>query len=101
MAKKSVVERNKKRRSMASAQYAKRKELKAKRRDAATSIEERVRISMQLAAMPRNGAANRVRNRCALTGRGRSVYRFCNLSRIELRRMASEGLMAGVVKSSW
>ena len=101
MAKKSIVERNKKRREMASVQWPKREELRKRRRSGETSLEERVRISMQLARMPRNGAKVRVRNRCVLTGRGRGVYRFCNLSRIEFRRMASEGLMAGVVKSSW
>lgn len=101
MAKKSVVERNKKRMYMAKLQYTKRKELRDKRRAAETSIEERVRLSMALAKMPRNGSQLRVRRRCAVTGRGRGVYRFCGISRIELRRMASEGLMAGVVKSSW
>ena len=101
MAKKSVVERNKKRERMAESQWAKRDTLRKKRRNSETPLEERVRLSMQMAKMPRNGAKVRVRNRCALTGRGRGVYRFCGLSRIEFRRMASEGLMAGVVKSSW
>ncbi|MCY4414147.1 MAG: 30S ribosomal protein S14 [Alphaproteobacteria bacterium] len=101
MAKRSVIERNNKRKHMASLQDVKRRELRAKRRAADTGIEERVRISMQLAKMPRNGARVRVRNRCVLTGRGRGVYRFCGLNRIELRRMSSEGLMAGIVKSSW
>jgi len=101
MAKKSIVERNKKRKSMAAAQWTKREELRKARRNPESTLEDRVRISMRLAEMPRNGAKVRVRNRCVLTGRGRGVYRFCGLSRIELRRMASEGLMAGIVKSSW
>jgi small subunit ribosomal protein S14 len=56
---------------------------------------------MKLAALSRNGAKNRVRNRCALTGRPRSFHGKFNLSRISLRKLASEGQLPGVVKSSW
>ena len=51
--------------------------------------------------LPRNSSLTRVRNRCVLTGRGRSVYRFCRLSRILVRSLASQGLIQGVQKSTW
>lgn len=51
--------------------------------------------------LPRNSSLIRVRNRCVLTGRGRSVYRFCRLSRIKVRELASQGWIQGVQKSSW
>jgi len=73
MAKKSIVERNKKRKSMAAAQWTKREELRKARRNPESTLEDRVRISMRLAGMPRNGAKVRVRNGCVLTGRGRGV----------------------------
>lgn len=43
----------------------------------------------------------RIHNRCILTGRPKSVYRFCRLSRIKFRELASRGHMAGIRKSSW
>ena len=55
----------------------------------------------QLNDLPRNSSLGRVRNRCLLTGRGRGVYRFCRLSRIKVRELASSGCILGVAKSSW
>lgn len=40
------------------------------------------------------------RNRCVLTGRAGSVFRYFRLSRIMLKEMASRGLLTGVRKSS-
>jgi small subunit ribosomal protein S14 len=51
--------------------------------------------------MPRNSSATRIRNRCELSGRSRSVYRKNKLSRIALRELGSKGLVPGLVKSSW
>jgi small subunit ribosomal protein S14 len=51
--------------------------------------------------VPRDSAAHRVRNRCALTGRPRGVYRWCRLSRLMFRKLASHGSMPGVTKASW
>ena len=50
---------------------------------------------------PRNSGQVRVKNRCILTGRGKAVYRFCRLSRIRFRELASQGSIPGVCKSSW
>jgi small subunit ribosomal protein S14 len=51
--------------------------------------------------MPRNSSPTRIRNRCELTGRPRSVYRKTKLSRIAMRELGSKGLVPGLVKSSW
>ncbi len=101
MAKKSSIERNKRRQRMAQQQTAKRAALKAIVHDRERSPEERFHASLQLAEMPRNGAKGRIRNRCELTGRPRGYYRKLRMSRIALRDLASVGQIPGMVKSSW
>ncbi|MDT8343133.1 MAG: 30S ribosomal protein S14 [Thermohalobaculum sp.] len=101
MAKKSMVERDKKRIRLA-AQYAvKRAALKAIAIDESKSMEERFKARLKLAKLPRNSAPSRVRNRCEVTGRPRSYYRKLKMSRIALRDLASRGEIPGMVKSSW
>ncbi len=53
------------------------------------------------AVLPRNSSATRVNNRCIITGRSGGVLRFCKLSRIRVRKLASQGMLSGVSKSSW
>ena len=101
MAKKSAVERDKKRRRLVKNAAAKRNRLKAIAADSSLPMEERFAARLKLAQMPRNTAPNRVRNRCAVTGRPRGYYRKLNMSRIALREMSSQGLVPGMVKSSW
>ena len=101
MAKKSAIEKNKRRRRMAANQAATRARLKAMAKDETMPPEERFAIRLKLAAMPRNGAASRVRNRCELSGRPRGFYRKFKVSRIALRELASRGEIPGMVKSSW
>ncbi|MEK9677986.1 MAG: 30S ribosomal protein S14 [Rhodospirillaceae bacterium] len=101
MAKKSVIERNKKRMRM-SAQYAeKRAALKAIAKDQNASAEDRFNAWLKLAELPRNSSKTRVRLRCDVSGRGRGNYRKFRLSRIALRDLASLGQIPGMVKSSW
>ncbi len=101
MAKKSAIERNKKRLRLIKLTQAKRDALKAIANDRGLPAEERFVARLKLAALPRNGAPTRYRNRCLITGRPRSVYRKFKLSRIALRELASAGLIPGMVKSSW
>ena len=101
MAKVSMVERDKKRKRLASKYAAKRKELKETINNRELSIEERFSAQLELNGLPRNSSRSRQRNRCALTGRPRGVYRKFQLSRIALRDLASLGQIPGVVKSSW
>ena len=101
MAKKSAIERNNKRRRMAKQYDAKRTRLKEIANDRDLPMEERFQARLKLAQLPRNGAAVRIRNRCEVTGRSRSVYRKFKMSRIALRDLASTGQIPGMVKSSW
>ena len=63
--------------------------------------EERFAARLKLAEMPRNGAKVRVRNRCEITGRARGNYRKLGMCRNQLRELASQGKIPGMVKSSW
>ena len=101
MAKKSSVERNKKRIRLADKYAAKRAELLAMAKDDSLTNEERFKARLKLAELPRNSAKSRVRNRCGVTGRPRGYYRKLNMSRISLRDLASKGQIPGMVKSSW
>lgn len=101
MAKKSMIEKNERRKKMAQGKKATRVKLKAVIMNKETSMEERFDAVMKLAEMPRNSAENRYRNRCGLTGRPRGTYRKFKLSRIALRELASSGQLPGVIKSSW
>ena len=101
MAKKSSIEKNNRRRRMAKQYADRRAKLKAIAHDKKLPTEERFAATLKLAELPRNSALNRIRNRCELTGRPRSIYRKNKLSRIALRELGSKGLVPGLVKSSW
>ena len=101
MAKKSAINKNARREKLVAKYASKRAELKAKVYDKDLSDEERWMYALQLAALPRNGAKTRLRNRCEVTGRPRGYYRKFKMSRIGLRELGSAGKIPGVVKSSW
>ncbi|MFZ3584507.1 30S ribosomal protein S14 [Loktanella sp. DJP18] len=101
MAKKSMIEREKKREKLV-AQYAeKRASLKAIINDQTKPVEERFKATLALAKLPRNSSAVRLHNRCQLTGRPHAYYRKLKISRIALRNLGSNGEIPGLVKSSW
>lgn len=56
---------------------------------------------MKLQKMPRDASPIRVRNRCSQSGRPRGFVRKFGISRVALRKLALEGQIPGVVKSSW
>ena len=101
MAKTSSVEKNNRRRKLAAQYAAKRKALKDVIMNQSNPLEERFRAQLKLAALPRNSAKVRIRNRCEVTGRPRAVYRKLNMSRIALRELGNSGIIPGLVKSSW
>lgn len=101
MAKTSQVNRNKMREDMSRRDRAKRKALKDIVMDRSLPVEDRFTATLKLAQLPRNGAANRVRLRCELTGRSRGNYRKFKLCRIALRDLASAGQIPGMAKASW
>lgn len=101
MAKKGMIERNQKRLRMAKQFDARRERLKAIIKDQSKPAEERFEAVLKLAEVPRNASKTRYRNRCLVTGRPRGFYRKLKMSRVSLRELGSEGLIPGLVKSSW
>lgn len=101
MAKVSAIEKNKKKKRLVNKFAKKRGELKAIIKNRDLPIEERFKAQLALSEMPRNGAKNRLRNRCSVSGRPRGNYRKLGVSRIALRELGSKGLIPGLVKSSW
>ncbi|MCA8903241.1 MAG: 30S ribosomal protein S14 [Hyphomonas sp.] len=101
MAKKSAIEKNKKREMLVARYAARREKLKAAAMDENLSLEERYKARLKLAELPRNSAPGRVRNRCEVSGRPRAYYRKLKMSRIALRELGSQGQIPGLVKSSW
>lgn len=101
MAKVSSVERNMKRQRLMAQYAAKRALLKDIARNKDLPVEERFAAQLKLAALPRNSAETRIRNRCQVTGRPRGYYRKMKMSRIALRELGSQGLIPGLTKSSW
>ncbi|MBM2294187.1 30S ribosomal protein S14 [Sulfitobacter pseudonitzschiae] len=101
MAKKSMIEREKKREALVKKYAAKRAALKVIINDESQPMEERFRASLKLAKLPRNSSATRLHNRCQLTGRPHAYYRKLKISRIALRDLGSNGQIPGMVKSSW
>ncbi len=89
MAKKSWLERNKKKQETVKKFAAIRAELKAKRDYAG------------LSKLPRNASPTRVINRCAMSGRRRAFLRKFGVSRMTFREAALNGLIPGVTKASW
>lgn len=101
MAKKSMVEREKKRERMVAKYAEKRAALTEIVKDQSLPMEERFKATLKLAELPRNSSATRLHNRCQLTGRPHAYYRKLKLSRIMLRELGSHGQIPGMVKSSW
>ena len=100
MAKKSMIAREVKRKKLVEKYAAKREALLQEFADA-TNQQQKLEIHRKIQQLPRNSAPNRVRNRCWVTGRPRGYYRDFGLSRHVLREWAHQGLLPGVVKSSW
>lgn len=101
MSKVCSVYRNKKREDLVKKYANKRAALKAIIDDPNSTQEQVFEANLKLAKLPRNSSAVRVKRRCELTGRSHSVYRKLRLSRIQLRKLANEGQIPGMVKSSW
>ena len=97
MAKKSSIEKNDRRKRMTKNAAPARAKLKAIIADKKRPMEERFAATLKLAEMPRNSSATRIRNRCEISGRPRSVYRKNKLSRIAMRDLGSKGLVLSLI----
>ena len=101
MAKLSLINRDIKRAKLAEKYAPKRAALKAVIDDMSKSDEERYEARLKLQQLPRNSNPTRQRNRCAITGRPRGVFRKFGLARNKLRELAMKGEIPGVTKGSW
>ena len=101
MAKKSVINRELKRRDTVKKFATKRAALLAVVSNVKLSDEERYAARQKLQALPRDASPVRLRNRCALTGRPRGVFSKFGLGRTKLREFAMRGEIPGVIKASW
>jgi small subunit ribosomal protein S14 len=101
MAKLALINRDKKRRATVKKFAAKRAELLAIINNQKLAPEERYEARLRLQQLPRDASPVRLRNRCALTGRPRGVFRKFGLARGKLRDIAMRGEIPGVIKASW
>lgn len=95
-----MVARQKKREKLVE-KYAAKREALLKEFDEAPNQAQKLAIHRKIQQLPRNSAPTRLKNRCWKTGRPRGYYRDFGLCRNALRDMAHQGLLPGVVKSSW
>jgi small subunit ribosomal protein S14 len=100
MAKKSMIEREKKRIKLNNKYQTKRENL-LKQYQTTEDFNLKLEIHSKIQKLPRNSAKIRIRNRCWKTGRPRGYYRDFGVSRHVLREMAHQCLLPGVTKSSW
>jgi small subunit ribosomal protein S14 len=96
-----MINRDVKRVKTAEKFAAKRSALKAVIDDSSKSDEDRYEARLKLQQLPRNASPTRQRNRCAITGRSRGVFRKFGLGRMKLRELAMKGEIPGMTKASW
>ncbi len=101
MAKLALKLRNDKRKKTIEKYKAKRAQLFEVINDSRATDEAKEAARAKLQKLPRDASPVRLRNRCALTGRPRGVYRKFGLGRIKLRELAMRGEVPGVIKASW
>jgi small subunit ribosomal protein S14 len=101
VAKLSMINRDVKRAKTAEKFAAKRAALKAIIEDSSKTEEERYEARLKMQQLPRNASPIRQRNRCAITGRARGVFRKFGLGRMKLRELAMKGEIPGMTKASW
>jgi small subunit ribosomal protein S14 len=100
MAKKNMIEREKKRQRLVIKYSKKRIDIKDAIKNT-SSFQEKFELYSKFQTLPRNSFPSRLRNRCWMTGRSRGYYRYFGVSRHVLREMAHNCLLPGLVKSSW
>lgn len=100
MAKKAMLERDRKRKSLIT-KYSKKRELILQDLKKANSLEVIFELNQKIQKLPRNSAPTRLRNRCWKTGRPRGYSRFFGLCRNAFRELAHDCFLPGVTKASW
>nr|YP_009317248.1 30S ribosomal protein S14 [Palpitomonas bilix]BAV82416.1 30S ribosomal protein S14 [Palpitomonas bilix] len=98
---KSFIQRDIKKRLLHLKYEKKRLVLKTLIKNKQLTPKLRLFASFQLNKLPKNSSLVRIHNRCIITGRTRGIYRRFKISRIQLRDLIGQGLIPGLVKSSW
>lgn len=101
MAKKAMVERELKRQRLVERHRETRAKMREVLRNREISMEERFKVTLKLAKMPRDSSPTRLHNRCEITGRPKGFYRKLKISRIAVRELGGSGQIPGMIKSSW
>lgn len=101
MARLCKIVKEEKRKKLVQKAKTKRDNLRTVVKSVHSSFEEKATASSKLNSSPRNESAVRLRSRCLVCGRSRSVYRKFGLCRIHLREFAMCGDIPGLVKASW
>lgn len=101
MAKRNMIEREKKRAKLVAKYEAKRESLRKVLKDQDASFDDKQAASTTLQKLPRDGSYTRQVNRCSITGRTRGVYRKFGLARHKLREAAMRGEVPGLKMASW
>lgn len=100
MSKRSLIEREKKRKRLVQKYLQKRKNLNLQIKKS-TVLTKKFNLHRKLQKFPRNSSPTRLRNRCLLSGRPRGIIKYFGISRHFVRELAHEGLLPGVKKASW
>ena len=101
MAKRSMLQREKKRAKLVQKYAARREALKKIISGTDADIDERMQAAAALQKLPRDSSPVRQRNRCRVTGRPHGYYRKFGLGRNKLREAAMRGDVPGLSKASW
>lgn len=101
MAKKSLIVREYKKNILVNKYYKKRLLLKSQLKNTINSTDCILKILNKLQKLPKKSSPTKLRNRCTLTGRARGIYSEYKISRFVFRHLALNGLLPGVLKSSW
>lgn len=100
MAKKSMLQREKKRKQLVAKYKEKRQKILTELKQG-NSLEDIFLLNEKIQKLPRNSALIRVRNRCWKTGRPRGYFRYFGLCRNALRELGHDCFLPGVIKASW
>jgi len=100
MAKKSMIEREKKRKNLV-LKYSVKREVILNELKKANSLEEIFELNAKLQKLPKDSARTRIRNRCWKTGRPRGFFRYFGLCRNAVRELGHDCFLPGVIKASW
>ena len=100
MAKKSMLERELKRKKLVT-KYSEKRKVLLNQLKSASSLEEIFELNEKIQKLPKNSSRVRIRNRCWKTGRPRGFFRFFGLCRNAVRELAHDCFLPGVTKASW